>query len=194
MGLRLISGAGAAALALSVTAAAAPLPQEDADIQVEVSQNGDQIRVDVDLPVKATQVETWNVMTDYDNMAKFVSNLQESHIIERAGNELVVMQKGKAVRGPFTFAFENVREIRLVVPSEVHSRLISGDLESSEFTTRVVDHGNSSQIINHGEFVPKIWVPPIIGPAVIAAETRKQFAELRAEIMRRKTETSAGRE
>jgi hypothetical protein len=96
------------------------------------------------------------------------------------------MQRGKASRGPLTFTFENVREIVLTPYREIRSRLISGDLEASEFTTRVVDHGASAQIINHGEFIPKVWVPPVIGPAVIQAETRKQFQELRMEILRRK--------
>ncbi|HMF06594.1 MAG TPA: hypothetical protein VKE72_06245, partial [Methylocella sp.] len=103
-------------------------------------------------------------------------------------------QKGKATRGVLSFSFENVREIILTPPSEVRSRMISGDLVESEFTTRVIDHGDSSQIINHGEFIPKVWVPPLIGPAVIEAETRKQFAELRTEIMRRKAETAARRQ
>jgi hypothetical protein len=132
-------------------------------------------------------------VTDYDNMAKFVSNLQASRIVERIDNKLVVMQKGRASRGPLSFSFENVREILLTPPTEIRSRLISGDLESSEFITRVVDHGDSAQIVNHGEFVPKVWVPPIVGPTVIEAETRKQFRELRDEIMRRKAETAAGR-
>jgi hypothetical protein len=33
--------------------------------------------------------------------------------------------------------------------------------------------------------VPKVWVPPAIGPAMIEAETQKQFGEFRAEILRR---------
>ena len=180
-------------LAIALTARAAPVA-DDSDIDVHVRQNGNRIAVAVDLPIQATAIETWNVMTDYDNMAKFVSNLQASRIVEQNGNKLIVMQKGKASRGPLTFAFENVREIILTPPSEVHSRMISGDLESSEFTTRVIDHGESSQIVNHGEFIPKVWTPPIIGPAVIEAETRRQFSELRTEIMRRKAETAAGRQ
>lgn len=163
---------------------------DDADIGVRVQTNGPRVIVDVDLPVAAAAIDTWNVMTDYDHMAGFVSNLESSRIISRDGNMLVIEQKGKAARGPLTFAFQNVREIVLTPLREVHSRLISGDLEASEFTTTVVDHGASSEIINHGEFIPKVWVPPIIGPAVIEAETRKQFQELRAEILRRKAEAA----
>jgi hypothetical protein len=33
--------------------------------------------------------------------------------------------------------------------------------------------------------VPDVWVPPLIGPSVIEAETRKQFDEVRTEILRR---------
>jgi uncharacterized membrane protein YGL010W len=36
-----------------------------------------------------------------------------------------------------------------------------------------------------GRYTPNMWVPPIIGPALITAETQKQFGEIRAEILRR---------
>lgn len=180
-----------------VLVAALHMPQawcsDDSDIQVRVQQRDRWIVVDVAMSVEATALESWKVMTDYDNMASFVSNLELSRIIERVGDTLTVMQKGKASRGPLTFSFENIRQIVLTPYREIHSRLISGDLEASEFTTRVIDHGTFAEIINHGEFIPKVWVPPFIGPAVIAAETRTQFGQLRAEILRRKAQTpSAG--
>ena len=176
---------------LALVCAPALAQPDERDIAVHIQQDGARIIVDVQLPVAATAIETWAVVTDYDHMASFVSNLESSRIIERAGNTLTIEQKGRASRGPLTFAFQNVREIILTPPREIRSRLISGNLEASEFTTRVVDHGASAEIVNHGEFIPKIWVPPIIGPALIEAETRKQFAELRAEILRRKAESVA---
>jgi len=159
---------------------------DDADIDVHVRQAGRQVIVDVALAVEATATEVWHVLTDYDHMATFVSNLEVSKIVERDNNSLTVLQKGKASRGLLTFSFENVRQIVLTPYSEIRSRLISGDLEASEFTTRLVDHGASVGITNHGEFIPNVWVPPLIGPAMIAAETRKQFGQLRDEILRRK--------
>ena len=169
-------------------------PQDSRDIIVKVQKKGEWVIVDVDFPVDATVPEAWNVMTDYDNMSKFVSNLVSSKIIGRDGNTLSVEQKGKASRGPLTISFENVREIVLTPQSQVQSRLVSGDLKASEFTTRVIDRGAFTQITNHGEFIPNMWVPPLIGPALIEAETRKQFQELRLEILRRKTGTAAGRQ
>lgn len=164
---------------------------DDSDIVVHVEQHGSRIVVDVRMSVAAPGRGTWAVMTDYDHMADFISNLEASRVLDRSGNVLTVMQKGKAARGLLTFAFQNVREITLDPERSIRSRMISGDLESSEFVTHVIDLGDSSQVTNHGEFVPRIWVPPILGPALIEAETRKQFQELRSEIERRKRDAQA---
>jgi hypothetical protein len=181
-----------AAVVLALVCAPAFAQPDDRDIVVNIQQDGSRIIVDVRLPVAATALETFAVATDYDHMASFVSNLESSRIIERTGNTLMIEQKGRASRGPLSFAFQNVREIVLTPPHEIRSRLVSGDLKASEFTTSVIDHGASAEIVNHGTFIPKVWVPPIIGPALIEAETRKQFAELRAEVLRRKAESIAG--
>lgn len=164
---------------------ARPAPTDNADIAVHVTKDGPTINVDVDCPVAAPVAVVWGVLVDYDHMAQFISNLETSIVRERNGNRLNVYQKGKARRGPVTFTFENVREIQLVPDREIRSRLISGDLKSSEFTTRIVDEGGGLHIINSGRYTPKIWVPPLIGPALLEAETRKQFGEIRAEILRR---------
>ncbi len=98
---------------------------------------------------------------------------------------LTVRQKGKATLGLFSFTFDNVREVEIVPLVEIRSHHISGDLESSTFTTRVIDVDGTPHIINIGRYVPKAWVPPLVGPALIGGETRKQFADIRAEILRR---------
>jgi hypothetical protein len=118
-------------------------------------------------------------------MAEFISNLETSVVRKRDGDRLIVYQKGKASRGPLTLAFENTREIQLVPHREIRSQLISGDLKASQFTTRIVDESDGLHIVNNGRYTPKFWVPPVIGPALIEAETRKQFGEVRAEILRR---------
>jgi hypothetical protein len=118
-------------------------------------------------------------------MSEFLSDVQHSSVQARDGHTLQVYQKGKAERGLLSISFENLREVVLVPHREIRSRLISGDLKASAFTTRVVDDGTLIHIINSGRYTPKIWVPPIIGPTLIEAETRKHFGELRNEILRR---------
>lgn len=164
---------------------AAGSPAADQDIGVHVKKDGAEIVVDVDVLVNAPLAVAWEVLTDYDHMTEFIANLQSSSVQARNGQTLQVYQKGKAERGLLSITFENVREVQLVPFQEIRSRLISGDLKASQFTTRVVADGTQVHIINSGRYTPKIWVPPFIGPALIEAETRKQFGEIRTEILRR---------
>jgi hypothetical protein len=161
--------------------------EPDQDIVVHVDKDGPTISVYVDCPVTAPALLVWSVLTDYDRMAQFVSNLETSVVERREDNRLRVHQKGKASRGPLTFSFDNVREIELRPYQEIRSQLVSGELESSEFTTRIAEIDGVIHNVNVGRYVPKIWVPPVVGPALIAAETRKQFGEIRAEILRRRS-------
>lgn len=174
----------ALAFAFTLPAAAVPAP-ENQDIEVKVTKNGAEVIVDVDCPVAATLAITWEVLTDYDHMAEFLSNVQSSTVQTRDGQILHVHQKGKAQRGLLSITYENLREVELVPLQEIRSRLISGDMKASAFTTRVVNDGTMVHIVHSGRYTPKIWVPPVVGPALIEAETRKHFGELRGEILRR---------
>jgi hypothetical protein len=163
----------------------------DADIVVHAKKEGPEIVVEVDCPVRAPVPTVWDVLTDYDNMTRFISNLKYSAVEARVDNMLKVRQTGKATRGPLSFTFDNVREVELLPYTEVRSRLISGDLKASAFTTRIVDVDGLVHIINSGRYTPKVWVPPLIGPALIEEETRKQFGEIRTEILRRSERRAA---
>lgn len=163
----------------------------NADIVVHVKKEGPEIVVEVDCPVRAPVPTVWDVLTDYDNMTRFISNLQYSAVQARVDNMLKVRQTGKATRGPLSFTFDNVREVELRPYTEVRSRLISGDLKASAFTTRIVEVDGLVHVINSGRYTPKVWVPPLIGPALIEEETRKQFGEIRNEILRRSERRAA---
>jgi hypothetical protein len=176
--------------ALAAPAYAAP-PLDESNIDVSVQHRGTMIVVDVRMAVDATARETWDVLTDYEHMAAFVSNLKSSAILRRNGNTLEVEQIGEAKRGLLTFPFETVRLVELVPYSEIRSSLIKGKFKSYLFTTRIIDGGSKAIIVNHGEYEPTVWVPPMLGPAMIEAETRTQYAELRREVLRRKRVATA---
>jgi hypothetical protein len=171
----------------AVLAAFAALGDQPAqpDISVHVEKAGDRVLVRVSLLVETSPERAWSVLTDYDHMSRFVSNVHSSTVLSRSGNTLEVAQKGKASRGPLSISFDNVREVVLVPGREIRSRMIRGDLKSSEFTTRIAPEGSGTRVVNEGEFIPDRWVPPFVGPALIEAETRKQWQELREEMLRR---------
>jgi hypothetical protein len=92
------------------------------DIAVSIDRNGNTFAVRVELEVEATPEEVFAVLTDYDHMARFVSNVLESRTVRRDGDRLAVEQKSRLAVGPVHFDFTNVREIDLVPFREIRSR------------------------------------------------------------------------
>jgi uncharacterized protein YndB with AHSA1/START domain len=160
--------------------------QDGSDIVVRLKKDGETFVVDVEMLVQASPQAVWEVLTDYDHMARFMGNVQSSRITERQGNTLTIAQRSGTEIGLIKLTFENVRQVELVPRREIRSRVISGDMKDSAYTTRLVsDDGGGTRVVNHGEFVPTMWVPPLIGDAFLASETRRQFFELRREMLRR---------
>ena len=169
-------------LALLVFLSAGASAQE---ISVKVERHGESVVVDVEAHVPDALREAWAVFTDYDNMASYISSLTASKVLERKDHVLHVMQSGQSKVGFLTFGFEAVRAVELVPMREIRSSFVSGDFKSYTSTTSLAATAQGTQIRHHGEYVPKKWLPPLIGPAVIERETRKQYQEFAAEIERR---------
>jgi hypothetical protein len=182
------------AFALCALPTAAHTEMQDArDIAVAIDRKGDSFTVTVGLAVDATPEEVFAVLTDYDHTARFVSNVLESRVVRRDGSRVSVEQKSRLAVGPIHSDFQNVREVELLPPNEIRSRVADGDMQGSSFTTKITARGTRTWIENRGTFVSNRWIPPIIGTAVLEAETRKQFQEFRIEILRRKGVASSGR-
>lgn len=168
----------AAALSIAVSAHAQP-------VTVHVDRQGDEIVVSVEAKVQVSAKHVWAVLTDYENMAGFLSALKSSSVVQRRGNSLQVAQAGEQRHGPFRFAFNSVRAVELVPGKEVRSRLLKGNFKRYESTTRLVDQGAATLIVHQAKYVPDTWVPPGIGPSVIRDKATEQFGELIAEMRKR---------
>lgn len=156
------------------------------DIEVTAKKVANMVVIDVSMLVAATPRETWDVLTDYDHMPQFLPNLQSSKILSKSPTRLEVAQKGGATHGPISITFDVVRDVQLKPYSEIVSHVISGDLKKVDGTTRLSPEGNGTRITFHSESIPNVWVPPGIGPTLIENETRGQFGDMRAEIMKRR--------
>jgi hypothetical protein len=55
-----------------------------------------------------------------------------------------------------------------------------------EGTTQLVDEGRQTRIVYHTDTVQENWIPPLVGKIFVEHEIRKQFNEMRNEIIRRK--------
>lgn len=160
----------------------------DADpaIDVDVRMQGEAVLVDVGFHVGVTPQEAWAVMTDYDHATEFISKLEKSVILSRTEHTLLVSQKGTMGFGPFSVPVETVTEVRLTPYEMMHGRMLSGNLKKNESTTRLIADAGGTRVVYHLESIPEVWVPPLIGRAIVEFETRARFRQLVDEILRRK--------
>lgn len=159
---------------------------QDKAIDVDVRIQGGEVIVDVNFHVRVTPQEAWAVMTDYDHATEFISKLDKSVILSRSGEMLVVSQKGTMGWGPFSVPIETVTEIQLTPYEKMQARMVSGNMKKNESTTRLIPDATGTRVAYHLESIPDVWLPPIIGRALVEFETRARFGQLVDEILRRK--------
>ena len=161
-------------------------PQPGIDIRVQIDEGT--VTVDVEFFVRATPEEAWVVMTDFDNAARFIHKLQESRVLSRSMESMVVSQKGTMGLGPFSVPLESVSEIRLKPHETIRSRMISGNMKKYDSDTALRREPEGTRVVYRVESIPDVWIPPLIGRAMIEFETRSRFRQLVEEILRRKAQ------
>ena len=181
-----------AAIALTICGAHAESSPES-EIGVRVNIDGRTVKVDVEFVARATPEEAWAVMTDFDNASRFIQKLHESRILSRTPEGLVVSQKGTMGFGPFSVPLESVSEIRLKPYEGIQTRMLSGNMKKYDSDTTIRREAEGSRIAYHVESIPDVWIPPVIGPAMVEFETRARFRQLVDEILRRKASVAAGK-
>ncbi|WP_256209110.1 SRPBCC family protein [Nitrosospira sp. Nsp14] len=156
------------------------------DIEVQVNMAGENIIIDLNFAVPATRQEVWDVLTDFENMADFVTNMKESKVISVSEATLRIFQRGAGSYGLLRYPFESTREVRLIPYHEIRSHLISGNMRKLDGATYLIDEGGQTRVIHRSDAIPKVWIPAAVGKIFIEIEMREQFNEMRNEIIKRK--------
>jgi carbon monoxide dehydrogenase subunit G len=156
------------------------------DIIVKVDRDGNTFTVAAEFTVAADLDETWEVLVDFDKMAQILSNVDASQVVNRSGNRFEVVQKSHGQAGPIRVNLDSTRAVELTPKSEIKSKLLKGDLKSSDFVTRVAPDGAVTRVTVSGKFVAGGLSAAAITPEAVQAQTTRQYQELRDEILRRK--------
>ena len=92
----------------------APAPRaEVADRDIRVQRHGNAFSIDAVMHAPVPPAIAWEVLTDFEHMPRYQSSLKSSQVLERSPQRVLVQQKGVARFGPFSNAFESVREMQL---------------------------------------------------------------------------------
>lgn len=186
-------------LLLSATLLAFPVARaaqgdSDGDIEIKVEVEGDNVHLDISALIAAKPPEVWTVMTDFDHMSAFISNLKSSRVIARSSpTSYMVEQHGRAGNGLFSFSLDSIRNIETKPFEWIRSRLLSGDMKKFDGVTRLSAEGDKTRVEYHSDAISSVWIPPFIGRSLIESEAREQFEEVFKEVRRRQQRATASR-
>jgi carbon monoxide dehydrogenase subunit G len=178
------------ALLLSTAAGAHAAPAED-DIQVRVERHGETVTVHAQLSVPVDARQAFAVLTDYDRMQQFLPDLDESRILSRTKDGLLVRQAGKLRFGWFAVPFAYVRRVELYPDTRLVSHIVSGSVKKGDVTTSLTASNGRTVITYDSEAAMGVWLPFGIGNSAIAAHIRQDLDSMRSEMLRRRQSAAA---
>lgn len=167
--------------------AAAPAPAAAVSTQdVRVQRQGAAFSIDAVMHAPVPPETAWDVLTDFDHMARYQSNLKTSEVLERGADRLLVRQKGVARFGPFSREFESVREMKLAPPRSIRAQQLSGSTVKHMASLMTLEREEGgTRLSYHADIEPETALPPLVGPAVVRSETAEQFSAMIREMVRR---------
>ena len=155
---------------------------------MEAHREGEAVLVEARAHLKADSRLAWEVLTGYDQYARFVPDLKSSEIVARTGNTAIVEQRG--VAGFFLFRFP--LEVRLAVTEQpyglISAQAISGNFKEMTGVYELTPNGQELHLTYSGRLVPAIDLPPFLGTTAVRIAVEKQFTALVREILRREKE------
>ena len=127
-------------------------------------------------------------------MPRYQSSLKSSQVLERGPQRVLVQQKGVARFGPFSNAFESVRELQLTPQRSIRAQQVSGSAlkQMASLMTLEPEEGGT-RLTYRADMEPETALPPLVGPAMVQHETAAQFSAMVREMVRRQGERTAAK-
>lgn len=127
------------------------------------------------------------VLSDFENMERFIPNLSSSRIVRRSGNVYVVAQEGKADFGPLSYRFTSERRIEVLPDGRILARALSGTVKAMASELSLQASGPAATLIDYRiETTPDVWLlPSALGTSFLHHELEEQFTAIAREMLRR---------
>ena len=177
-------------LALSAGMAWAGPSDAGSEIAVRVEIRDGVVHIEAEASIPASVREVWDVLTDFENLPRFISNITSSKVLARNGNVVRISQTGKGGLGPFAFEFQSTRELTLTPFEGFESRMIEGNMKRFRGTTRLESAAGMTRIRYQSDAVPDTALPLGFARSTIERETLEHYLEISREVLRRKAGTS----
>lgn len=178
---------GLAVLALTGGLLGLPSPGVAADpgLRVNADTTFGVITINAEILVPADARTAWAVLTDYDNLARFVPEMQSSRVVSQAGQPKRVEQRGKSGMLSFFTPEYIVLQMEETPYERIRFNKVAGDVRSMRGEWQIVGSGNPVRVFYRARIVPNVPLPPLLGATMIELDVETKLAAIRREIARR---------
>ena len=156
-----------------------------AEPEIRIERNQDAIRINASLRVDAHHHIAWQVLTDYNNLARFVPGMQTSQIVSGPGEPLLLKQTGQSGFLLFRLPIEVLVRITETPLEVIDFEAVGGSFMNKRGEWRIKGQNDTTLLIYQASIVPGFWVPPVIGPAVMGQDVKSSLMGLAREMQRR---------
>ena len=148
---------------------------------------GDCIKVEVNLLLDAPIDIVWDVITDYQQAAQFISNLRSSTAKQLGPHKLQVEQVGRVGWNALNVDIKTVYHVNLnPVDKKIQSLAVAGDLKMVSMSTQLHARANVGTLLEYTLITdPARWAPLVIAEELLVRNARQSFADLKREILKR---------
>jgi carbon monoxide dehydrogenase subunit G len=179
--------------ALNAWSATAPLSETELDIRsallrpCEPGGREDCVKLDVKLHLDAPIEIVWQVITDYQNSAKFISSLKSSFEIILAPNKLQVEQVGRVGWNALNLELKTIYHVQLnPIEKKIQSVAVGGDLKRVSMFTQLHAKAGGGTLLEYTVTTdPARWAPLLVAEELLKRNAHQSFADLKREIVRR---------
>lgn len=148
---------------------------------------GDCIKVDVTLLLDAPIDIVWDVITDYQQAAQFITNLRSSTAKQLGPNKVQVEQVGRVGWNALNVDIKTVYHVHLnPVDKKIQSLAVAGDLKMVSMRTQLHTQTNGGTLLEYTLTTdPGRWAPLLIAEELLVRNAKQSFSDLKREILKR---------
>jgi ribosome-associated toxin RatA of RatAB toxin-antitoxin module len=170
----------------SLTASALEVPKPA--VSIRLADSGIEVSSLIALPVKPC--EAYAMLTDYDDLPKFIPGLLESHYQRIAKNRVRVMQVGEVQVFIFHVQMESLLEMEETPNQRILFRQIKGDFVSYGGEWDFSGNADGTLVSYDAALSFKPYVPVLLARSILENDVKEKFAAIAQEAIARKKQGS----
>ncbi len=159
-------------------------PQHAVEVQIQsVAERQRQISAKIQISHSVEQV--WQVLTDYENLAKFIPNLAKSRLLEHPTGGIRLEQVGSQRLLRFNFSARVVLDLEEKFPHEIVFNLVEGDLKAFSGNWRLepdISDQNRTNLCYSVRVWPKRTMPVAIIERRLCNDVRLNLLAIRQQV------------